>query len=76
MPPGARPEGLAQSEMAKDGLAHARLSKRNQSLDRAIEENLVGSERRSRENGWSYVEKLTGPLGKWPPPARGKPRRR
>jgi len=56
---------IAES-MAGDNAARARLSKREYSLTHAIEENILGAESRSRENGWSYVEHLTKPLGKWP----------
>lgn len=57
---------IAES-MATDNAARARRSKREQSLTQAIEEKIVSSETRSRENGWSYVENLTKRLGKWPP---------
>lgn len=53
--------------MAKDNLAKARLSKREDSLGRSIERKVLSSEVRSRENGWSYVENLTKHLGKWSP---------
>ena len=56
---------IAES-MARDSAARARLSKREDSLTHAIEEKMLASERRSRENGWSYVGKLTESLGKWP----------
>jgi hypothetical protein len=56
---------IAES-MASDNAARARRSKREDYLNRAIEEKILGSETRSRENGWSYVENLTKRLGKWP----------
>jgi len=59
-------------KMATDGLARARLSKQQVNLRYAVEEKLLGDERRSRENGWSYVKKLTHSLGKWPA-SRSKP---
>lgn len=52
--------------MASDNAAGARRSKREDSLKRAIEEKVLGSETRSRQHGWSYVENLTKHLGKWP----------
>lgn len=57
---------IAES-MATDNAARARRSKREQSLTQAIEERILSSETRSRENGWSYIENLTKRLGKWPP---------
>jgi hypothetical protein len=54
-------------KMATDGLARARLSKQQVNLRYAVEEKLLGSERRSRESGWSYMKELTHSLGKWPP---------
>jgi hypothetical protein len=56
---------IAES-MATDNAARARRSKREQSLTQAIEQKILSSETRSRENGWSYVENLTKRLGKWP----------
>jgi len=56
---------IAES-MASDNAARARLSKREDRLTHAIEEKIIGSERRSRENGWSYVANLTEHLGKRP----------
>ena len=67
-------------KMATDGWARARLLKQKDTLRHGIEEKFLGSERRSRENGWSYVKKLTQPLGKWPASGRkpskppGKPK--
>ena len=56
---------IAES-MASDSAARARLSKREDTLTHAIEERILGYERRSRENGWSYVANLKERLGKWP----------
>jgi hypothetical protein len=61
---------IAES-MATDNLARARLSKREGNLTRAIEAKVVGSEKRSRKNGWSYFEHLTSELG-WPAPRQKK----
>jgi hypothetical protein len=57
---------IAES-MALDSAARARLSSRVQDLTQAIEEKILASEERSREHGWSYVQRLTERLGKWPP---------
>jgi len=56
---------IAES-MATDNAARARRSKREDSLNQAIENKILGSETRSRENGWSYVGNLTKGLGKRP----------
>jgi hypothetical protein len=54
--------------ISTDGFARGRRSQREQALDRAIKEKILASERRSRENGWSYVADLTERhLGKWSP---------
>lgn len=58
---------IAES-MASDNLARARKSKREGDFRQAIEEFVIGRERRSRENGWSYLSRATESLGKWPPP--------
>jgi hypothetical protein len=62
--------------MSTDGFARGRLSQRVDAFDRAIEEMILGSEKRSRKNGWSYVADLTERrLGKWrprPEPAKGR----
>jgi hypothetical protein len=52
--------------MATDNAARARRSKREDGLQHAIEGKVLGSESRSRENGWSYVAHLTERLGRWP----------
>ena len=56
-------------------LLGGRLSQRVDAFDRATEEMILGSEKRSRENGWSYVANFTeSRLGKWrprPEPAKG-----
>ena len=57
---------VTAESMASDSLARARRSKREDELRHAIDERVLGSERRSRENGWSYVANLTERLGKWP----------
>ena len=58
---------IAES-MSTDGFARGRLSQRDRALDQAIEEKILGSETRSRENGRSYVADLTERgLGKWRP---------
>ena len=57
---------VVAESMAKDNAAAGRLSKREEGLDRAIEQKILGSETRARENGWSYVRNLTEGLGKWP----------
>jgi hypothetical protein len=60
-------EGDAES-MSTDGFARGRRSQREGILDQAIKEKILASERRSRENGWSYVADLTERrLGKWSP---------
>lgn len=59
---------VAAESMAKDNAARARLSKREEALIRAVEAKVIGSEIRSRENGWSYVEHLTKHLD--PKPTR------
>ncbi|MFG1416963.1 hypothetical protein V5F38_03990 [Xanthobacter sp. V0B-10] len=57
---------VTAESMASDNLARARRSKREDELRHAIDEKVLGSERRSRENGWSYLANLTEKLGKWP----------
>jgi hypothetical protein len=80
--PGAEERGILSAalkviaeSMSTDGFARGRRSQRAQALDRAIEEMVLGSEKRSRENGWSYLANLTERrLGKWlpqPEPANG-----
>lgn len=58
---------VTAESMATDNFARARLSKRNDNLTRAVEAKILGSEKRSRENGWSYVNKLTERLGRQTP---------
>jgi hypothetical protein len=54
---------IAES-MSTDGFARGRRSQRAQALDQAIDEMILGSERWSRENGWSYWPiSPTGVLG-------------
>ena len=57
---------VTAESMASDNLARARRSKREDDLRHAIEGHLLGSEERSRKNGWSYLARLTEHLGKWP----------
>lgn len=45
---------VAIESMARDNAAKGRLSKRESDLRSCIEQMVVGSETRSRENGWSY----------------------
>lgn len=58
---------VAIESMAKDNAAKGRLSKRESDLRSCIEQMVVSSETRSRENGWSYIDNLTKHLGKWSP---------
>jgi hypothetical protein len=60
----------AVEHMTHDGLARARQSKRDSEMASAVDDYVVGSEARSRKNGWSYLHNLTKHLGKWP--VRGK----
>lgn len=57
---------VTAESMASDNLARARRSKLEDELRRAINDKVLGSERRSRENGWSYVANLTEQIDKWP----------
>jgi hypothetical protein len=57
---------VTAESMASDNLACARRSKREDELRHAIDDEVLGFERRSRENGWSYVANLTEQIGKWP----------
>jgi hypothetical protein len=57
---------VTAESMANDNAARARRSKREDDLRHAIEAKVIGSERRSRDNGWSYVQNLTKHLGKKP----------
>jgi len=50
--------------MATDSFARARRSKREDQLTHALERKIRSSEKRSRENGWSYVTKVTEGLPK------------
>lgn len=52
-------------DVSGDNMARARRSKRAEDLHRCIEAVIVSGERKSRENGWSYVGKMTERLGKW-----------
>lgn len=83
--PGAEERGILSAalkvtaeSMATDSFARGRRSQRALTLHQAVEHMILDSERRSRENGWSYVRDLTERhLGKWrpqPEPAKG-PRR-
>jgi hypothetical protein len=64
---------VAAEAMATDGAARARLSKRVESLDDAVEAYLLGRESRSRAHVWSYTERLvTEHLGRWRPPPQPK----
>lgn len=49
---------------ATDSAAHARRGKREHDLRNAIEQATLSRERRSRENGWSYLTKLHDDLDK------------
>jgi len=54
--------------MAQDAAARGRRSQREHDLRRSIEGHVISSEERARSNGWSYLQRITEPLGKWPPP--------
>jgi hypothetical protein len=79
--PGAEERGILSAalkvtaeSMSTDGFARGRRSQRAQALDQAVEQMILGCEKRSRENGWSYVANLTERhLGKWrPEPVNGR----
>lgn len=57
---------LVIEAMASDDFARARKSTRQDKLRDAIERKMLGSERRSREAGWSYLGDLSAQLGPWP----------
>jgi hypothetical protein len=54
---------------ASDPAARGRLSNREDRLRRAIEQHVIGHEKRSQKAGWSYLKKLLkehfGPRSKW-----------
>lgn len=54
---------VAAEYFSTDNLACARLSKRQDGLDQSIEAHVHGKERRSRENGHSYFERLLDEAG-------------
>ncbi|MBM0206099.1 hypothetical protein JNW90_26095 [Micromonospora sp. STR1s_5] len=49
--------------LAIDPAAGGRRSQRERDFRNAIEQTIIESERRSRENGWSFVQNLTERLG-------------
>jgi hypothetical protein len=49
---------LAAESLAQDPAAKGRRSKRERSLDQAIESYMIRSEQRSRDNGWSFLHHL------------------
>jgi hypothetical protein len=59
---------VAAETWTDDGFTRARLSDRRQELGREIENYVVEHERRSRENGWSYLSKLIN--DRFPPPRK------
>jgi hypothetical protein len=59
---------VAAETWTDDGFTRARLSDRRQELGREIEDYVVEHERRSRENGWSYLGKLIN--DRFPPPRK------
>lgn len=72
--PGAEERGILSAalkvtaeSMATDSFASGRRSQRIGTLEQAIKEKILASEKRSREHGWSYVASLTEDLGKWRP---------
>jgi hypothetical protein len=50
---------VAAESLADDLAAKGRRGSRQFSLEKDVESHLVESEKRSRENGWSYLKKLT-----------------
>jgi hypothetical protein len=51
---------LAADACSKDGFAKGRRSQSRARLQQAIDEYVLGYERRTRENGWSYLSQLVG----------------
>jgi hypothetical protein len=49
---------VAAESCATDGFAASRKSKAESRLDHSIKERILGSETRSRQNGWSYLARF------------------
>jgi len=56
---------VAAESLASDRAARGRRSTREKALTNAVERCVLAREERSRANGWSYLQHLTEPLGKW-----------
>ena len=64
---------LAAETCAVDGFAKARAGKREDTLITAIERYMINAERRSRENGWSYMGKMMD--DRFPPESKDPPKK-
>jgi len=49
---------VAAESLAQDPAAKGRRSQRKRNLEEAIKSNMVNSERRSRDNGWSFLHHI------------------